>query len=125
MTPPNFFFFQQEPDVNFYYEIDEKNNYYLTNVEGQRQNGDDVDIDLIKNSYTKKRIPMRVDKDPIGKKLKSFGFVNIPTEADIVARFKYVVEAIVKIATQDGKWGFAFEGANVWQKENFSRALTL
>lgn len=120
MTPPNFFFFQQEPDVNFYYEIDEKNNYYLTNVKGQRQNGDDVDIDLITNSYTGKKIPMRVDPDPIGKKLKSYGFVNIPPPSDIVERFKYVVEAIVKIATQDGKWGFAFQGASVWQKNNFS-----
>ena len=49
MTPPHFFSFDQEPDVNFHYEIDEKNNYYLTNVKGQRQNGDDVNIDLIKN----------------------------------------------------------------------------
>ncbi len=121
MTPPHFFSFDQEPHVNFHYEIDSNNNYYLTNVEGQKQNGDFVEIDEIKNSWSKERIPMKVSKTAITEKLKKkFGFTNIPLESQVVDRFKYVVEAIVKMTTGSGHWGDAFDGTTSWQNRGLS-----
>ena len=50
-----------------------------------------------------------------------YGF-KIPTaqHGQKIQRFKAVVEAIVTMATSDGKWGDRWDGVDVWENKQLS-----
>ena len=65
---------------------------------------------------------MIVNANPIVNQLTSMYGFKIPTaqHGQKVQRFKAVVEAFVTMATSSGKWGAAWDGIDVWEKENLS-----
>ena len=115
MSSPQFFSFEQEPDVKIFY--DEK--YVITKIEGTKKDKKEVNNTDPKNPRKKESFSLTVS-NTIVNRLRFFGFKGIPQDRDKVERFKKVVDAFVTIATTKGDWGLPFHGDADWKKGGLS-----
>ena len=115
-----YFTFEDFPKVKIFYEGDIIQAIKPRKIPKEGKNATTENSQVV-NSYTGKDISLIVKPDPITNKLKSYGF-KIPTaqHGQKIARFKAVVEAIVTMATSDGKWGDRWDGVDVWENNKLS-----
>ena len=115
-----YFTFEDFPNVKIFYEGDIIQAIKPRKIPKKGKNATTENSQVV-NSYTGKTISLNVAANPIVNKLHFYGF-KIPTgqHGQKIQRFKAVVEAIVTMATSDGKWGDRWDGVDIWENNNLS-----